>query len=168
MSDIVYAPEQIESKLREAGLTDWYLEDGWLRRKFTTDGWPTTLMLCNAIEYLPGRFSSRRPGHHLGQALGEAQDALRGRHHRQGLHARENDRRSRPLAPATGGAGRDAQQVRASRQRAARCVTLRTMRNDTNQNRKLNCARPSTLKIRGPVTGVTTPSVSVEFLPRPT
>jgi pterin-4a-carbinolamine dehydratase len=29
-----------------------YLEDGWLRRKYTTDGWPTTLMLTNAIGYL--------------------------------------------------------------------------------------------------------------------
>lgn len=52
MADIVYAPEQIDAKLRELGLTDWYLEDGWLRRKFTTDGWPTTLMVTNAIGYL--------------------------------------------------------------------------------------------------------------------
>ena len=33
-------------------MTDWRLEDGWLRRKLTTDGWPTTLMLVNAIGYL--------------------------------------------------------------------------------------------------------------------
>src|ERR1700688_814380 len=52
MSDNVYAPEQIEAKLCELGLGDWYLEDGWLRRKVTTDGWPTTLMLTNAIGYL--------------------------------------------------------------------------------------------------------------------
>ena len=52
MTDTVYPPEQIDAKLHELGLTDWYLEDGWLRRKFTTDGWPTTLMLMNAIGYL--------------------------------------------------------------------------------------------------------------------
>ena len=39
-------------RLQELGLTDWYLEDGWLRRKYNTDGWPTTLMLTNAIGYL--------------------------------------------------------------------------------------------------------------------
>ena len=48
----VYSPEEIPAKIREAGLDDWYLEDGWLRRKYTTDGWPTTLMLTNAIGYL--------------------------------------------------------------------------------------------------------------------
>lgn len=52
MAEATYTPEQIESKLRELGLADWYLEDGWLRRKFNTDGWPTTLMLVNTIGYL--------------------------------------------------------------------------------------------------------------------
>jgi 4a-hydroxytetrahydrobiopterin dehydratase len=42
MAETVSAPEQIEAKLREHGLTDWYLEDGWLRRKYNTNGWPTT------------------------------------------------------------------------------------------------------------------------------
>src|SRR6202140_4483884 len=48
----VYDEAEIAAKLTELGLADWYLEDGWLRRKFTTDGWPTTLMLTNAIGYL--------------------------------------------------------------------------------------------------------------------
>jgi 4a-hydroxytetrahydrobiopterin dehydratase len=52
MTESVYTPEQIDTKLRDQSLTDWYLEDGWLRRKFNTDGWPTTLMLTNAIGYL--------------------------------------------------------------------------------------------------------------------
>jgi len=52
MPDTVYTPDQIETKLREHGLTDWKLEDGWLRRKYNTDGWPTTLMLTNAIGYV--------------------------------------------------------------------------------------------------------------------
>jgi 4a-hydroxytetrahydrobiopterin dehydratase len=38
----VYAETEIAAKLAEHGLTDWYLEDGWLRRKYNTDGWPTT------------------------------------------------------------------------------------------------------------------------------
>src|SRR6266404_5157477 len=48
----VYTLEEIESQIKARGLTDWYLEDGWLRRKYNTDGWPTTLMLTNAIGYL--------------------------------------------------------------------------------------------------------------------
>ena len=48
----VYTDAEIPAKLAEHGLTGWYLEDGWLRRKYTTDGWPTTLMLVNAIGYL--------------------------------------------------------------------------------------------------------------------
>src|SRR3954453_5943822 len=47
-----YSEADITRKIKETGLTDWYLEDGWLRRKFNTDGWPTTLMLTNAIGYL--------------------------------------------------------------------------------------------------------------------
>jgi 4a-hydroxytetrahydrobiopterin dehydratase len=47
-----YTDAEIPAKLAEHGLTAWYLEDGWLRRKYTTDGWPTTLMLTNAIGYL--------------------------------------------------------------------------------------------------------------------
>jgi 4a-hydroxytetrahydrobiopterin dehydratase len=47
-----YSDAEIPAKLAEHGLTDWYLEDGWLRRKYNTDGWPTTLMLTNAIGYL--------------------------------------------------------------------------------------------------------------------
>jgi 4a-hydroxytetrahydrobiopterin dehydratase len=33
-------------------LPGWYLENGWIRRKYSTDGWPTTLMLVNAIGFL--------------------------------------------------------------------------------------------------------------------
>jgi 4a-hydroxytetrahydrobiopterin dehydratase len=48
----VYADDEVHAKIAEAGLTGWYLEDGWLRRKYTTAGWPVTLMLVNAIGYL--------------------------------------------------------------------------------------------------------------------
>jgi 4a-hydroxytetrahydrobiopterin dehydratase len=48
----VYDEAEVGAKIKETGLVEWYLEDGWLRRKFNTDGWPTTLMLTNAIGYL--------------------------------------------------------------------------------------------------------------------
>lgn len=44
--------DQIKSRLEEAGLTHWYLESGWIRRKYNTDGWPITLMLVNAIGFV--------------------------------------------------------------------------------------------------------------------
>jgi 4a-hydroxytetrahydrobiopterin dehydratase len=47
-----YTEAEIAAKLPELGLTTWHLEDGWLRRKYNTDGWPQTLMAVNAIGYL--------------------------------------------------------------------------------------------------------------------
>ena len=38
----VYDEAEIAEKLAELKLAGWYLEDGWLRRKYNTDGWPTT------------------------------------------------------------------------------------------------------------------------------
>lgn len=51
-SDTVYAESEIPTKLAAIGLTGWYLEDGWIRRKYNTDGWPQTLMAVNTIGYL--------------------------------------------------------------------------------------------------------------------
>src|SRR5438046_2341813 len=48
----VYGEAEVAAKLAEHGLTGWYYEDGWIRRKFNTDGWPATLMLVNAVRYL--------------------------------------------------------------------------------------------------------------------
>jgi len=48
----VYTDAEINAKIQELGLTGWYLEEGWLRRKYNTDGWPQTLMATNAIGYL--------------------------------------------------------------------------------------------------------------------
>ena len=42
-----YDEAQIAEKL--SALPGWYYEDGWIRRQYKTDGWPTTLMLVNAI-----------------------------------------------------------------------------------------------------------------------
>ncbi|HJZ55470.1 MAG TPA: 4a-hydroxytetrahydrobiopterin dehydratase [Gemmataceae bacterium] len=47
-----YTDDEVKAKLAEFGLTDWYLEDGWLRRKYNTDGWPQTLMAVNAVGFL--------------------------------------------------------------------------------------------------------------------
>src|SRR4051812_30017587 len=52
MSERTYSEAEIAEKLREPGLSGWYLEEGWLRRKYNTDGWPQTLMAVNAIGYL--------------------------------------------------------------------------------------------------------------------
>jgi 4a-hydroxytetrahydrobiopterin dehydratase len=45
-----YSEAEIAQKLAE--LPGWYYEDGWIRRQYKTDGWPTTLMLVNTIGYL--------------------------------------------------------------------------------------------------------------------
>jgi 4a-hydroxytetrahydrobiopterin dehydratase len=45
-----YGDDEIRSKLE--ALPGWYLEDGWIRRQYKTDGWPTTLMLVNLIGYV--------------------------------------------------------------------------------------------------------------------
>ena len=37
---------------RIADLPGWYFEDGWIRRVYKTDGWPTTLMLVTTVGYL--------------------------------------------------------------------------------------------------------------------
>src|SRR3989304_6957171 len=45
-------PDDHVVKRLEQELPGWYFEGKWIRRKFNTDGWPTTLMLVNAIGYL--------------------------------------------------------------------------------------------------------------------
>src|SRR3989454_1087018 len=48
--DPTYTEEQIQEKLK--AFPGWWYEDGWIRRNYKTDGWPTTLMLVTAIGYL--------------------------------------------------------------------------------------------------------------------
>ncbi|MBI1951740.1 MAG: 4a-hydroxytetrahydrobiopterin dehydratase [Acidobacteria bacterium] len=45
-------PDDVVSARLERELPGWKLQDGWIRRKYSTDGWPTTLMLVNAIGFL--------------------------------------------------------------------------------------------------------------------
>ena len=47
-----YSEAEIAEQLAEPGLPGWYVEEGWLRRKYNTDGWPSTLMAVNTIGYL--------------------------------------------------------------------------------------------------------------------
>ena len=48
----VYTEDEARARAAELGLAGWYVDEGWLKRKFNTDGWPTTLMLVNAVGYL--------------------------------------------------------------------------------------------------------------------
>src|SRR2546426_8705220 len=48
--DPTYTEEQIQEKLK--AFPGWWYEDGWIRRNYKTDGWPTTLMQVTAIGYL--------------------------------------------------------------------------------------------------------------------
>lgn len=42
---------EAEIRVRLAALPGWRYENGMIRRTFKTDGWPTTLMLVNAIGF---------------------------------------------------------------------------------------------------------------------
>ena len=44
-----YDEAEITERLGE--LPGWYYDGGWIRRVYKTDGWPTTLMLVNAVGY---------------------------------------------------------------------------------------------------------------------
>ena len=45
-------PEQEVVERLKRELPNWTLEGRWIRRKYSTDGWPTTLMLVTAIGYV--------------------------------------------------------------------------------------------------------------------
>lgn len=48
----VYSDEEAKALISETGLNEWYLEEGWLRRKVSTDGWQTTLQVVNTVGFL--------------------------------------------------------------------------------------------------------------------
>ena len=50
-SKIVYSNEEVEARLK-ADLPHWFLENGWIRRKFKTSGWKATLMVVNTVGHL--------------------------------------------------------------------------------------------------------------------
>ena len=50
-ADEIYSDDEITARLKDE-LPFWYLEDGWIRRKYKTSGWKATLMVVNAIGHL--------------------------------------------------------------------------------------------------------------------
>jgi len=49
--DETYSTDEVEARLK-AELPKWYLEDGWIRRKYKTGGWKGTLMVVNTVGHL--------------------------------------------------------------------------------------------------------------------
>ena len=50
-ADEVYTADDVAARLKDE-LPSWYLEDGWIRRKYKTGGWKGTLMVVNTIGHL--------------------------------------------------------------------------------------------------------------------
>jgi 4a-hydroxytetrahydrobiopterin dehydratase len=46
-----YSDEEVEERLK-AELPHWTLEKGWIRRKYKTSGWKSTLMVVNTVGHL--------------------------------------------------------------------------------------------------------------------
>ena len=44
-------PDDIEAHLKQQ-LPHWWYEDGWIRRRYRTHGWKSTLMVINTIGHL--------------------------------------------------------------------------------------------------------------------
>ncbi len=47
----VYSDTEVTDRLKEE-LPHWYLENGWIRRKYKTSGWKGTLMVVNTVGHL--------------------------------------------------------------------------------------------------------------------
>jgi 4a-hydroxytetrahydrobiopterin dehydratase len=50
-ADEVYTVDEVTTRLKDE-LPSWYLEDGWIRRKYKTSGWKATLMVVNTVGHL--------------------------------------------------------------------------------------------------------------------
>lgn len=46
-----YSDEEVEQRLKDE-LPHWYLEKGWIRRKYKTNSWKGTLMVVNTVGHL--------------------------------------------------------------------------------------------------------------------
>jgi 4a-hydroxytetrahydrobiopterin dehydratase len=49
--ETVYSEAQVKERLA-AELPHWTYENGWIRRKYRTEGWKATMMVVNAIGHL--------------------------------------------------------------------------------------------------------------------
>tara|TARA_R110001606_G_scaffold399222_2_gene582402 strand:- start:55176 stop:55559 length:384 start_codon:yes stop_codon:yes gene_type:complete len=47
----IYTDEEVDARLKTE-LPHWYLEKGWIRRKYKTSGWKSTLMLATTVGHL--------------------------------------------------------------------------------------------------------------------
>jgi len=46
-----YSDAEVEARLKQE-LPHWYLEKGWIRRKYKTSGWKGSLMVVNTVGHL--------------------------------------------------------------------------------------------------------------------
>jgi len=49
--EVPYTEAEVKARLA-AELPHWYLEDGWIRRKYKTGSWKGTLMVVNTVGHL--------------------------------------------------------------------------------------------------------------------
>jgi 4a-hydroxytetrahydrobiopterin dehydratase len=49
--DELFTADEVTARLEEQ-LPKWYFEDGWIRRKYKTSGWKSTLMVVNTVGHL--------------------------------------------------------------------------------------------------------------------
>lgn len=75
--ETVLTEDRISEKLKD--LPPWEYREGWLRRKFSTPGWPHTLMLVNAIG-----FRAEAGFHHPDLSVGWAQVVVKLQTHSAG------------------------------------------------------------------------------------
>lgn len=47
----IYTDDQVKERLSNE-LPHWFLENGWIRRKYKTSGWKATLMVVNTVGHL--------------------------------------------------------------------------------------------------------------------
>jgi 4a-hydroxytetrahydrobiopterin dehydratase len=47
-----YTEAEAVARLAELKLDKWFVENGWIRRKYRTDGWQTTLQVVNTLGFL--------------------------------------------------------------------------------------------------------------------
>ena len=73
--DHVLTEEELQNALGE--LSDWELRDGWLRRTFTTPGWPHTMLLTATIGYV-----AEAAWHHPDLSIGYANVTVKLQTHR--------------------------------------------------------------------------------------
>lgn len=73
--DHVLTEEELQNLMRE--LPDWELRDGWLRRTFTTPGWPHTMLLTATIGYV-----AEAAWHHPDLSIGYAKVTVKLQTHR--------------------------------------------------------------------------------------